>query len=265
MNNIKIIATDMDGTFLNSQHEISPDFPAIFEELKKRNILFVPASGRQMSGIKQYFRSSENDMGFIAENGAYIICKGEELFSDELSRQSVLEIIMKTREISGAETVLSAKKRAYYESNDDKFIQYFTRYYTENQQIDDLTAEIDDVVFKIAIYHPEGADKKLFPYLEHFKDQGLEVVISGEFWVDIMNKHINKGQALKIIQEKFDILPSETLAFGDYLNDVEMLEKSEFSFAMENAHPSVKQIARFSTSSNNDFGVTEVIGNYLDL
>ncbi len=253
----------MDGTFLNSNYEVSPDFPAIYEELKKRNILFIPASGRQMPGITHYFKAIENEIGFIAENGAYVIYKDEELFADELENSFVQEIIQTIREIPGARAVLSAKKKAYYESDDEKFINYFTRYYTENQKIDDLTEEVDDNVFKIAIYHPEGSEENLFPYLKHFKNKNLEVVVSGQYWVDIMNRNINKGKALEIIQKKMNILPSETMVFGDYMNDITMLEKSKYSYAMENAHSSVKEVASFSAPSNNDFGVVEIINEYL--
>ena len=60
MTDIKLIVTDMDGTFLNSNYEVSPDFTEIYTELKRRNILFVPASGRQMPGITKYFEEIEN-------------------------------------------------------------------------------------------------------------------------------------------------------------------------------------------------------------
>ena len=55
MTDIKLIVTDMDGTFLNSNYEVSPEFTEIYTELKRRNILFVPASGRQMHGNTKYF------------------------------------------------------------------------------------------------------------------------------------------------------------------------------------------------------------------
>lgn len=263
MNDIKLIVTDMDGTFLNSQYEVSPDFPVIYEELKKRNILFVPASGRQMPGITQYFAEIKDEIGFIAENGGYVIYKDEELFADKLEHQYITEIIKTVREIPGARAVLSAKKKAYYESNDARFVNYFTRYYTENQKVDDLTIEVDDDAFKIAVYHPDGSEKNIYPYLKHFENENLEVVVSGKFWVDIMNRNINKGKALEIIQKKLNILPSQTMAFGDYMNDIEMLKNSKFSYAMENAHPSVKEAARFETSNNDTFGVLEVIEDYL--
>lgn len=265
MNDIKLIVTDMDGTFLNSQYEVSPDFPQIYQELKKRNILFVPASGRQMPGITQYFTEIENEIGFIAENGGYVIYKNEELFADKLDHQFIVGIIKTIREIPGARAVLSAKKKAYYESDDEAFVNYFTRYYTENQKVDDLTLEVDDDAFKIAIYHPEGSEKNIYPYLKHFENENLEVVVSGKYWVDIMNRNINKGKALEIIQKKLNILPSETMAFGDYMNDIEMLKNSKFSYAMQNAHPFVKENATYSALTNDDFGVVSTIRDYLKL
>lgn len=264
MKDIKLIVTDMDGTFLNSNYEVSPDFPAIYQELKKRNILFVPASGRQMPGITQYFKDIEAEIGFIAENGGYVIYKNKELFADKLESSFVREIIETIREIPGARAVLSAKKKAYYESDDEKFVSYFTRYYTENQKVKDLTDEVDDDSFKIAVYHPEGSEKHLYPFLEKFQKYNLEVVVSGKYWLDIMNKDINKGNAVGILQNLLDISPSQTMSFGDYMNDITMLEKSKYSYAMENAHSSVKEAASFSALSNDDFGVLEIISEYLN-
>jgi Cof subfamily protein (haloacid dehalogenase superfamily) len=255
MRDIKLIVTDMDGTFLNSDYEVSPNFSAIFKELKKRNILFVPASGRQMPGITQYF----------AENGGYVVYKNEELFADKLDHQFIVDITAAIREIPGARAVLSAKKKAYYESDDQQFVDYFTRYYTENQKVNDLGEEVDDDVFKIAVYHPEGSEKNLYPFLEKFRENNLEVVVSGKYWLDIMNKDINKGNALEKLQNLLNISPSQTMSFGDYMNDITMLEKSKYSYAMENAHPSVKVAASFSTLSNDDFGVLKTISEYLEI
>lgn len=263
MKDIRLIVTDMDGTFLNSKYEVSPDFPQLYQELKKKNILFVPASGRQMPGITQYFLENEDEMGFIAENGGYVVYKNEELFVDNLAHQFVIDIIEAIRAIPGAKAVLSAKKKAYYESDDEEFINYFTRYYTENQKVDDLTLDIDDDAFKIAVYHPEGSEKNIYPYLKHFENENLEVVVSGKFWVDVMNRDINKGKALEILQKKLNILPSQTMVFGDYMNDIQMLKNSKFSYAMQNAHPLVKEAANFEAGNNDSFGVVEVIESYL--
>lgn len=265
MKDIRLIVTDMDGTFLNSQYEVSPNFPAIYEELKKRNILFVPASGRQMPGITQYFKTIESEIGFIAENGAYVVYKNKELFADKLAHDFIIDIVKTIRKIPGARAVLSAKKKAYYESNDEKFVKYFTKYYTENQKIHDLTEVIQDDAFKIAVYHPEGSEKNLYPFLKKFEAYNLEVVVSGQYWLDIMNKGINKGNAIAMIQNLLGILPEQTMSFGDYMNDLQMLRESKYSYAMTNAHASVKAVASFTAPSNDDFGVAHIIKDYLEL
>ncbi|WP_333851807.1 HAD family hydrolase [Epilithonimonas sp.] len=264
MKDIKLIVTDMDGTFLNSNYELSPEFPEIYEELKKRNILFVPASGRQMSGITKYFTGFENEMCFIAENGGYVLCKNKEIFADQMENQYIKEIIETIREIPGARAVVSGKKQAYYETNDEEFVEFFTQYYTNNKKEKDLTKPLNDSIFKIAVYHPEGSEKNLYPYLKKFQKYELETVVSGQYWLDIMNKNINKGKALSELQMSLNITPDQTMVFGDYMNDIEMLKSTPYSFAMENAHPSVKEIAKFQTSSNDSFGVMEAIRGYLE-
>jgi len=264
MKDIKLIVTDMDGTFLNSNYEVSPDFPKVYQRLKERGILFVPASGRQMLGITKYFGDIENEIGFIAENGGYVIYKNQELFADEMEHGLVVKIIQAVREIPKARVVLSAKKKAYYETNDEEFIGFFSQYYASNQKVDDLTEFINDTTFKIAVYHPDGSEKHLYPILKQFEKYDLEVVISGQYWLDVMNKNINKGIALEKLQKSLNILPEETMAFGDYMNDIEMLQNAHYSYAMENAHPAVKKSASFEAASNDEFGVLEIVKDYLD-
>lgn len=264
MNDIKLIVTDMDGTFLNSKYEISPEFSEIYNELKKRNIKFVPASGRQMAGITKYFEEVEQEIGFIAENGGYVVYQNTEILADKMEHAYIAEIIKTVREISDARAVLSAKKYAYYETEDQNFVDFFTKYYIKNKKTNDLTEIIDDTAFKIAIYHPEGSEKNLYPFLKHFEEFGLEVVVSGQYWMDIMNKNINKGKALSILQKELQITPDQTMVFGDYMNDIEMLQNAKYSFAMQNAHPSVKEAANYLAPSNDDFGVIKIIKEYLN-
>ncbi|RTZ46264.1 hypothetical protein EJ377_17900 [Chryseobacterium arthrosphaerae] len=59
---------------------------------------------------------------------------------------------------------------AYYETEDQQFVDFFSKYYTENMKKDDLTEKIDDTAFKIAVYHPEGSEKHLYPALKNLKN-----------------------------------------------------------------------------------------------
>ncbi len=81
------------------------------------------------------------------------------------------------------------------------------------------------------------------------------VKISGQHWVDISHPNAHKGYALQKIQHQLGIGPEETLVFGDYNNDLEMMALSDFSFSMANAHPNVLKAARYQTDSNDQFGV----------
>lgn len=265
MNDIRMIVTDIDGTFLNSLHEVSPDFPEIYRELKKRDILFVPASGRQMTGITKYFGDIESEMAFIAENGGYVMYKNKELFADRLEHTYIAEIISAIREIRGATPVLSGKKKAYVDTENQDFINYISQFYTDNEIREDLTADIDDSIFKIAVYHPGGSEEYVYPALRQFEKYNLEIVVSGHNWLDIMNKDINKGNALEKLQEALNISPHQTMAFGDYMNDIEMLRNSKYSYAMKNAHPSVKEAACYEACTNDNFGVLKIIKDYLQL
>ena len=73
----------------------------------------------------------------------------------------------------------------------------------------------------------------------------------------------NKGTAIDIIQKKFNISKKETMVFGDYLNDLEMMSTGKYSFAMKNAHPLLKEHCNFTAESNNDNGVIKAIKKYV--
>jgi hydroxymethylpyrimidine pyrophosphatase-like HAD family hydrolase len=90
-------------------------------------------------------------------------------------------------------------------------------------------------------------------------------VVSGEHWVDVMNSTANKGAALRGLQRALGITPAQTMVFGDYLNDLEMLDAADWSFAMANAHPEVVRRARHLAPSNNDNGVLRTISRVLGL
>ena len=84
------------------------------------------------------------------------------------------------------------------------------------------------------------------------------------FSLDISDKNANKGEALKKVQELLGVTKEETMVFGDYHNDIEMIQEANFSFAMGNAHKDIKALAKFSTATNDNNGVEKVIKELLD-
>ena len=83
--------------------------------------------------------------------------------------------------------------------------------------------------------------------------------------MDFMNKGVNKGTAIERIQECYDVTYDETMAFGDYLNDYEMMQSCKYSYAMANAHPKLKEISNYEAKSNDENGVMEVIKEYFEI
>jgi len=82
--------------------------------------------------------------------------------------------------------------------------------------------------------------------------------------VDVSHPDAHKGFAISMIQKQLGVTKAETMVFGDYHNDLEMLALADFSFAMGNAHPDIVAAANFQTTNNDDFGVERVLERMLE-
>lgn len=256
--NIKLVVTDMDGTLLNSKHEVSDHFYKIFKALRARNIRFAAASGRQYYSLMECLKPIKDDMAFIAENGAITMKNEQQLFIQPMNVEKVKEIIDTVRSLDNKYLVLCGKEQAYIESTNANFMDEFLNHYEKYTVVEDVSQITDDEVLKLTVCDLSGAEAHTLPQLKKFQND-FQVKLSGEIWIDVNHKDAQKGNALKALQEYYMIEKEETMVFGDYLNDLEMLEQATFSFAMENAHPQVKSAARFITKSNDENGVEEIL------
>ncbi|WP_367179567.1 Cof-type HAD-IIB family hydrolase [uncultured Winogradskyella sp.] len=257
MNNIKLVVTDLDGTLLNSNHEVSSRFFKVFKELQKHNIQFVAASGRPYYSIIQKLPSIKNEIIIVAENGGLIIQKEKTLLSYALETSRLSQLYNLVSKIKNTHPIFCTKNQAYILRASEKIINTISEYYSIYTFIDSFE-EIKDDVIKIAIYHETNSETHVLPFVKHLKPE-LNVVVSGKNWVDISEAITNKGNALTFLQNELNINVSETMVFGDYNNDLEMLACAKYSYAMDNAHDNVKTTANFKTASNDDFGVEVVL------
>lgn len=263
LSQVKMVVTDMDGTLLNSKSEVSAEFFDLYAALKALKVHFVAASGRQYNSIQAKLQIISDEIAIVAENGGYIKQGNDELGATLLSKVHIRELIALLRPVKGVYTVLCGKKSAYIEQNEDRFIKVLEEYYTKFDVIDDLMALPDDDFFKVAIYHFESSEQYIYPAVKHLEDN-LQVKISGTNWVDIADPTSNKGNAVQLLQQKYGVSRDETMVFGDYNNDLEMLDQAFFSYAMANAHQNVKDAARFLTKSNNEGGVEIVLQELIE-
>ncbi|EKF54136.1 cof family hydrolase [Galbibacter marinus] len=260
---VKLVVTDMDGTLLNDQGKVSKEFYSVFKKLKSHNIHFAAASGRQYYSIANKLSPIVDDITIIAENGGIARRGQKELLVTQMDKERVFELITLLRTVKDSYIVLCGKKSSYIETTNETFINLFNEYYARYQQVDDLTAVKDDEFVKIAVYHFESSEEFIYPSVKHLEDE-LQVKVSGPNWVDISHPDAHKGHALQLLQEKLGYTPEQTMVFGDYNNDLEMLGLATYSYAMENAHPDVKKVANYSTKSNENNGVEYVLEQLIE-
>ncbi len=257
LSDIRLVVADMDGTLLNSRHEVSPRFFELFKELRDKGVLFAAASGRQYDSIAEKLDPISQDIAIIAENGGFAVHQGIEIVSNPLEPHQKELILEQLRDVKDIHTVLCGKYSAYLQPGSGLFLDKLKEYYTNFEILDDLL-NYEGEVMKIAVYHDVSSETYIYPHVKHLEGD-LLVKVSGENWVDFSKLNAHKGYALEKIQQKLAIKPEETLVFGDYNNDLEMLALSHYSFAMANAHPNVLKEARYTTLSNDEFGVETVL------
>lgn len=262
---IRLIACDMDGTLLDDEHAIHDDFWPLIEQLHERGIAFCPASGRQYYNLLECFAPIAERLIFIAENGSYVVRGGAEIGSECLTRAAAHELIGVARGLAAAGSncgvVLCGKRSAYIERGDADFLAQVDRYYHRLARVDDLLA-VDDSLLKLAIYDFESSERRIYPALARFCATH-QVVVSSAHWLDVMAPQANKGAGLRRIQQALGVSREQTMVFGDFLNDLEMMDEAAYSFAMANAHPLLKQRARFLAPGNGDNGVVRTIKSVL--
>lgn len=252
----------MDGTLLNSNHEVSDRFFSIFEKLKKKGILFVAASGRQYHSMVNKLDTIKDDVIFIAENGALVRNQDKELSSTALDLNIKNELLHIVDKIDGAHAMLCGKYKSYFDGKSVRFLNQLKEYYSAFEVVDDYRSVSNEIV-KIAVYHATNAEAYIYPQVAHLENE-VKVKVSGLHWVDLNHVEADKGNALKTVMKEFHIAPHELLVFGDYNNDLEMLALTENSFAMANAHPNVKAVAKHETTSNDAFGVELILEQLLN-
>ena len=255
---IKLIATDMDGTLLDSQGSMDDEIYDIIEKLKEMGIRFVAASGRQLMSLKKRFVPVDDDVIYIAENGGYAVYRDRELYLNALDRNTVNDRLETAGEVKGASVFLCGKTYAYTDKPELAELMRKPIFGYEIKCIQSLM-DIDENIFKIGLFDttdPRESSMKIM--LPKFKDR-VHMTLSGYNSLDFLNIDVNKGTALKHIRELYGIEKEETIAFGDNYNDIEMFDEVGISFAMLNADEYVRSRAKYVIGSNDENSVLKTL------
>ncbi len=255
---IKLVVTDMDGSLLNDAKELPDNFFPMLSGLHKRNVQFAVASGRQMYTLQHDLFPARDSLYFIAENGAYVAHGQTQLYLEALSNESVLELLDHGSCVADAYFILCGKNGAYVQDSGAEFLNEARKYFKKLEIVEDLTRLKDDIL-KVTLCDFRNAEFNSLPHFKSFAHR-FKVTVGAERYLDITSLSANKGSALRQLQIRLGVTPQETLVFGDYLNDLEMLQMAHYSYAMKNAHPEILRAARFITQwDNNESGVVQTI------
>lgn len=261
---IKLIACDLDGTLLPPSKVMPAETFPLIEKMYEKGVLFAPASGRQLPNLKKLFAPVLDKIAIIAENGGLVWYGGEILFSDPTPADDVLRALKIIRGQEGLYPLVSCTDCAYYEDDYPRFVETMKRSYSSEKPVDNLDEIVaKETVLKISVWDDAPAAQHggsvLPPLIE-----GLRTAVSGYDWLDVSVAHANKGRALGALMRRLRVGKSECAAFGDHMNDYEMLKECGHPYVTANAYPPLKELIGEEIPSNADFGAIKKIKEILN-
>lgn len=277
---IKLIATDLDGTFLRPPKEDQPGvdfynkefFRQMLDEMKEKNVKFVAASGRQIEIIERLFSEELADgyqIDFVGSNGAKVMTQGKILHDVFLSLEQIAQIIdwNKNNPKSAENLIVLIGEKYTYVSNHatEKTISEISKFYSNVKQVEKLM-EVDDHIKSVTLVWPTEDVLEYVQALQKHFGNYIHATGSGFGSVDLLPKNVNKATALQTLQDHYGIKDDEVMVFGDNANDLEMLTKYEMAFLMPNAEDFMfgQHIGYIADAPNSEDGVLKTIKRVLD-
>ncbi|MBO0980841.1 HAD family hydrolase [Microbacterium sp. SD291] len=269
MHPVQLIATDLDGTLLDSASAVSPRTRRALDAARARGVHVVPVTARQPIGLRAIAADAGFDDWALCGNGAYAthLGDGRMLFAEELPADTIRTLAEALR--ASVPGLLFASVR----EGGETFVAQHG--YAELSKLSDHKrdprtmggVELDHVLaapsLKLVIRHPELAPSVLFDTLRDLGLSGFEATLSGAPFVEVMAEGVTKATGLARLCEHLEVERADVVAFGDALNDVEMLRWAGHGVAMAGAEDVVQDAADEIAPSNDDDGVAHVIERLL--
>lgn len=263
---IKLVITDLDGTFLNSQGDYDR---ALFAEVRQlmadKNVQFAACTGKQCERVEELFGELSEDIWIVGDSATRIKYNGGFMFQFLIANVLGLAIINTLRNVSQSHVVIACTPEGaiVHADTPQRLKDKIRRSYTRLTETHDFSSVISDFV-KITVFDEEGNCPVTRPYLAPFEEE-VYIVVSEAAWIDIAGYGIHKGTTVRKLQQMLNVTAEQTMAFGDGYNDIELLEQAGYSFAMRNAFDETKAKARFITGTNDENAVLETIKRMLAL
>ena len=231
--------------------------------MHENHIHFCVASGNQYYQLTSFFEHPET-MSFIAENGGYIISENKEIFNSAISKKNINRLLDMIENREGIFMLLLCGKKSAYIKEDvpDDFYERILHHFPKLIKTNNFR-DIDDTIMKVSLGCNDECIDAIRDDLATIMNNEMRMVSSGHRNIDIIQKEVHKGTSLKKLCDLKNIDLSEVMAFGDAMNDLEMLQEVGYGFAMINGKEELKQaIGRITHNDNLHDGEFEIMEEY---
>ena len=254
---MKLIFFDIDGTLVSHKQGKVPDSARrALKALRENGIMIVLASGRHKIDLDELPVKDIEFDGYLALNGQLLLDSNREMYSglniDE-EEMKILAGIFKARRIPFA---FMTENRRYINYIDDTVISTLE---DTMGSVPELGSFSGEKIYQIWAFVPEKEQQMLKNLLDE-----CDITSWNDKAIDIIPKGGGKSAGMQVFLDRYGLQRSETMAFGDFYNDVDLLKSAGYSFVMENANEDMKQYGKFIAADNNSGGVTKAIRKYLD-
>lgn len=252
----RLVATDMDGTFLDDHGDYDRvRFARLLSAMQGAGCRFVIASGNQYYQLRSFFEDYRG-LAYVAENGALTVVDGEVLSCIAMEAEVLARAWQVIQDDGRAEAALCGRRCCHVQRGtaSDMFFRTMSRYFTRIEWVDDL-ADVDDTPLKYSLSVEDGSEGEVAAELSDALGGALVPVVSGNGSIDLMVPGCTKASALRLLCRRWGLSASDCVAFGDSENDVEMLRKAGWGYAMENASVKTKEAADSICPPNQESGV----------
>lgn len=259
---LKLIASDMDGTLLD-EHGCVPDGTyELVLGLRDAGVRFVAASGRRFDTLREHFEPIADCMDFVAANGAQVVAEGVLVDREVYSHAAVRRLARVVDLFDTLHLALFDRTHSFLLDDEARFEREIDKNLPNPVRVHEVPSpEIN--ILKASVYCDEGVMDMAYALTRELDDDFV-FAPSGNKWIDVMQRGVNKATGIEQVMAAHDIQPSELMAFGDSMNDYEILRMAGTSIAMGNARSAIKQIATKTIGTNAEHGVQTELRKVLD-
>lgn len=259
---IKLVASDMDGTLLDERSRVPQETFDLIRGLTSVGVRFCAASGRRFDTLQEFFGPVASSMDFVASNGAQVVVNGILVDREVFSHAALRRLLSVTRRFSCLHLVVFDRTNSYLLDDPSCYKAEFDKDLPNPIRMEDMPSASTSIV-KASIF----CDHELMDMayvLSRELDDDFVFAPSGSNWIDVMQRGVSKATGIEQVMLAHGVKPDEVMAFGDSMNDYEILRMVGESCAMGNARYAVKEIAKRVIGTNVEHAVQREMKELLD-